>query len=135
MSVAVGDALPPFRRERIDPDAMVVWAEVLHDPNPIHLDRAAVMAAGLGDRRINQGPANLAYIVNMLHAAFPGARVGELDVRFMANVFEDDAVTAAGTVTGIDGDAIACDIWLEVDGRGHALTGTATMIADVTRRP
>lgn len=130
MTSAVGDTLTPFRVASIAPEAMVVWARLLHDPNPIHLDRAAVQAAGLGDRRINQGPANLAYIVNMLHAAFPGHSVGALDVRFMANVLEDDAVTAGGVVTRIGPGEIGCDVWLEVDDRGKALAGSATMIAN-----
>ena len=127
MTAAIGDALPLFRIDRIDPAAMRVWADLLHDPNPIHLDRAAVRAAGLGDRRINQGPANLAYIVNMLHAAFPEAQVADLDVRFLANVLEEDAVVAGGTVTSVSGAAVGCDVWLEVEGRGKALAGTATI--------
>ena len=127
MSYAVGSDLPGFRIASVDPAAMVVWAGLLHDPNPIHLDVAAVQAAGLGDRRINQGPANLAYIINMLHAAFPGARLTGIDVRYMANVLEEDAVVAGGTVTDVADGRVDCDVWLEVEGRGKALAGTATM--------
>lgn len=128
--ISVGDELRPFSIARVDPDAMVIWAGLLHDPNPIHLDRDAVRAAGLGDRRINQGPANLAYIVNMLHAEFPGHRIGTLDMCYMVNVLEDDTVTARGTVTAIDGNSVSCEVWLDVEGRGKALAGTAKMIAD-----
>ena len=124
---AVGEALPPFAVPAVDPAAMAVWATLLHDPNPIHLDKAAVQAAGLGERRINQGPANLAYILNMLARAFPGWRVERTDVRFMANVFEDDRVIAGGIVTTASATHVSCDIWLEVDGRGRALAGTATL--------
>lgn len=125
--IGVGEALPPFEIASVDPVSMVVWARLLHDPNPIHLDVAAVQAAGLGDRRINQGPANLAYILNMLARAFPGMRVDDVDVRFMANVLEGDHVTAGGMVTAADETRVACDIWLEVAGRGRALAGTATL--------
>lgn len=135
MMARVGEELPPFRIDRVDPNAMVTWARLLHDPNPIHLDREAVRAAGLGDRRINQGPANLAYIINMLHTAFPGGRVGALDMRYMANVLEDDAVVAHGVVTSADGETVSCDVWLDVEGRGKALAGTAQMIVEQPTQP
>lgn len=126
--IEVGQTLPPFEISSIQPEAMVVWARLLRDPNPIHLHVAAVQAAGLGDKRINQGPANLAYILNMLARAFPDLRVESTDVRYMANVLEGDRVIAGGTVTAADGGRITCDIWLEVDGRGRALAGSATLI-------
>ena len=126
----VGDALPPFEIASVDPQAMMVWADLLHDPNPIHLDVAAVKAAGLGDKRINQGPANLAYILNMLARAFPDWRVETTDVRFMGNVLEGDCVVAGGTVTSADAARVSCNVWLEVDGRGRALAGTATLISN-----
>jgi acyl dehydratase len=88
----IGDTLPPFRIPAVDPEAMKTWAVALHDPNAIHLDRAAVAAKGLGDRLINQGPANLAYVINMLRAAFPGGAIRSLDVRYVDNVFEGDDV-------------------------------------------
>jgi hypothetical protein len=66
-----GDTLKPFRIARVSPEGMKAWAKFLHDPNPIHLDPAVVKAKGLGERVINQGPANLAYLINMLQAANP----------------------------------------------------------------
>lgn len=125
MSRGVGDALPEFRIGFVDPMAMKVWSEALRDPNPIHLDVEAVKAAGLGDRRINQGPANLAYIVNMLVAAFPGTPIASLDVRYMGTVLEGDAVVAGGTVTAIEDNGISCEVWLDAEGRGRVLAGNA----------
>ena len=55
----VGDELAPFSVESVSAEAMAVLAEVLRDPNPIHLDPAAAAAAGLGNSRINKGPANI----------------------------------------------------------------------------
>ena len=121
----IGDTLPPFRIASVDPEAMKTWAIALHDPNAIHLDRAAVAAKGLGDRVINQGPANLAYIINMLRAAFPGATVRSLDVRYVDNVFEGDDVTAGGKITATDKMQATCDIWLKVAGRDLVITGVA----------
>lgn len=128
MTATIGQALAPFHVGFVDPAAMVVWAKALHDPNPIHLDVEAVRAAGLGDRRINQGPANLAYILNMLMAAFPGSRVGSIDVRYMDNVLEGDAVTAGGTIVAAAEGKVDCEIWLDAQGRGRVIAGVATMV-------
>lgn len=129
---AVGDVLPVWRIESVSPDDMRRLADTLRDPNPIHLDPAAVARLGLGHRVINQGPANLAYIVNMLRAAFPGSRLLQLDARFLANVFGGDAVEAGGRITEVEASArgtqISCDTWLNVDGRGPAVSASAVLI-------
>ena len=49
--------LPPLSHT-VRQDAMDVFADILDDPNPIHLDPEAVGRRGLGDRTINQGPAS-----------------------------------------------------------------------------
>lgn len=127
MIPAVGDALPPFRIALVDPEAMKDWARFLADPNPIHLDVGVVRAKGLGDRVINQGPANVAYAMNMLLRAFPGARIEEMDSRFLDNVYGGDAVTAQGEVTAVEGDRVTCAFTLEVEGRGPVNSGTAVL--------
>jgi 3-hydroxybutyryl-CoA dehydratase len=125
----VGDSLPPFRIESVSPQSMKAWAAFLHDPNPIHLDPAVVKAKGLGDRVINQGPANLAYLINMLQAAMPGGSIESLEVRYVDNVFGGDAVEAGGAVKQVSSEGstqrIHCDVWLRADARGPVLTGTA----------
>lgn len=128
MTHAVGDALPPFVIESVSPDAMKDWAIFLADPNPIHLDVEVVKAKGLGDRVINQGPINVAYMMNMLMAAFPGARIEAMDSRFLDNVYAGDRVVASGTITAIEGGRIDCEFTLNVDGRGAVNGGTATII-------
>jgi acyl dehydratase len=127
MSYSVGDALPPFVIESVSPDAMRDWSVFLADPNPIHLDVDVVKAKGLGDKRINQGPINVAYMMNMLMAAVPGCRIEAMDSRFLDNVYEGDHLTASGTVTAIDGNRIACEFTLDVAGRGTVNSGTATL--------
>lgn len=122
-----GDTLPPFRIASVDPEAMKTWAVALHDPNAIHLDRAAVAAKGLGNRVINQGPANLAYVINMLRAAFPGGSIRSLDVRYVDNVFEGDDVSAGGTVTAIADGQATCDIWLRAVERDLVIKGVAVV--------
>lgn len=128
MSSAVGDTLPPFVIENVSPEAMKQWAVFLADPNPIHLDVEVVKAKGLGDKVINQGPANVAYMMNMLLAAFPGGRIEAMDSRFLDNVYGGDTVIAKGIVTAIDGRRISCEFTLDVQGRGTVNSGTATIV-------
>lgn len=82
---------------------MKVLAVLLDDPNRIHWDVANVRALGLGDRPVNQGPANVGYIVNMLLAwtGDPGA-IHRVAVRFHGNVLAGDVVEATGVVTHVE---------------------------------
>ena len=128
MSYSVGDALAPFVIDSVSPDAMRDWSVFLADPNPIHLDVEVVKAKGLGDKRINQGPINVAYMMNMLLAAVPGSRIEAMDSRFLDNVYEGDHLTASGTITGVDGNRLTCEFKLDVAGRGTVNSGTATLI-------
>jgi 3-hydroxybutyryl-CoA dehydratase len=126
--VKTGYVLPPFVIESVSPDAMRDWSVFLADPNPIHLDVEVVKAKGLGDKRINQGPINVAYMMNMLMTAFPGCSIETMDSRFLDNVYEGDRVVASGEVTAVEGNRISCDIKLDVDGRGTVNAGTATIL-------
>ena len=128
MNYAVGDSLPPFVVESASPEAMKAWAVFLADPNPIHLDVDVVKAKGLGDRVINQGPMNVAFMINMLMAAFPGATIEAMDSRFLDNVYGGEQVTAQGTISAVEGNRIACEFTLDVDGRGTVNSGTATLV-------
>jgi acyl dehydratase len=105
---------------------MAGLAEVLEDPNPIHLDRDAVRRLGMGEREVNQGPANCSYIVNMLRAEFPGATIAALRFRLLGTVFADDRAVAGGEVLS-EGETIECRVWLEVEGRGRVVDGTASI--------
>lgn len=125
-----GETLPPFHHIA-SPEAMKLWARILRDPNPIHLDPEAVRAKGLGDRVINQGPANMAYIINLLLQSFPDAAIERLDIQFLDNVFGDEAVIASGEIERVesaaDGEHIQCQLALSAGDR-TALRGTATMV-------
>ena len=105
MELGRATSLGPWVVESVSAENMRTLAEVLEDPNPIHLDRDAVAELGLGNRLINQGPANFAYIVNMLRDAVPAAEITNLSVRLLSNVFEGERVQAAGEVVSVDGDA------------------------------
>jgi acyl dehydratase len=119
------DSLPPFVIDSVSAAAMKEWAVFLADPNPIHLDAAVVKAKGLGERVINQGPANVAYLMNMLTQAFPQGTIAAMESRFVDNVYAEDRLTAGGSVTAVEDGVVSCDIWLRADSRGAVITGTA----------
>lgn len=76
---------------------MAEWCELMADDNAIHLTQAAAEAAGFGPRRVNPGPANLAYLLSCLP---PQAEEGlsAIDIHYTGNVFEGDDLCA--TVEG-----------------------------------
>jgi acyl dehydratase len=119
--------LGPHVIESVSAPAMHDIALVLEDPNPIHLSGEAARAAGLGERPVNQGPVNMGYVLDMLRAAAPAATVKDLRVRLLANVFAGDRVTAAGEVLATEGNRVTCAVWLDVEGAGRAIEGTATL--------
>jgi 3-hydroxybutyryl-CoA dehydratase len=126
--VNAGDELGPLVIESVSAEHMKALAVVLADPNPIHLDPEAVRALGMGDRVVNQGPANFAWVLDMLREAVPGAEIRDLKVRLLANVFAEDRVVAAGRVEAVEDGRATCSVWLDVDGGARAVDGTATLI-------
>ncbi len=136
MTFAVGDSLNA-PAQRVDPAMMHVWAKVLRDPNRIHLDPEAVRARGLGDRVINQGPANVSYVMNMLLAAFPGGRLATIKMRFVDNVYGDEMVTPSAVVQSIEetakGRLISLTFTLHAEGR-LVLDGDAAVLQSTAAR-
>jgi acyl dehydratase len=135
MALAAGDELAPLVIESVSSEAMKTVAALLHDPNPIHFDVAAVRALGLGDRPVNQGPSNMAYVVSMLSRSAGGPeRIRRLRVRFLGNVLAGDRLVAGGTVAAVGeqgGERVAeVDVWLERGGGDRVLEGSATVLVD-----
>jgi acyl dehydratase len=126
--VNAADVLGPLVIASVSAANMKRLAVVLDDPNPIHLDPEATKALGMGDRVVNQGPANFAWLLEMLHQAAPGAEIADLKIRLLANVFAEDRVIAAGRVDAVEGRRATCSVWLDVDGGARAVEGTATLI-------
>lgn len=134
--VAPGMRLPAQDVAEVDAEKMKTTAALLRDPTPIHWDAAALSELGMGDRVINQGPLNMAYVMNML-AGFAGGhdRVRRLRVRFRGNVRAGDRLRAGGVVTAVGthhaergGETLCdCDIELRVVDGDPVLTGTATV--------
>ena len=134
MDVNVGDLLPEWSMARVDPARMRTMAAILRDPYPVHWDREANARIGLAGRVINQGPLNLGYIVNMVHAWAGAGSVRRLTVSFGPPVLDEDHVVAKGTVSEVvevEGERRAvCEVWLERDGepvvRGTAVVAVPT---------
>ena len=132
VAAVVGAPLPLYTLAAVKPESMRLWAQILRDPNPIHLDPQAVRAKGLGDNVINQGPANLAYLITMLQRAFPGAVLESLDVRYAGMVYGGDAVEASGSirevVMGESGMRTTCEVSLSAAGRPGVISGVACLV-------
>ncbi len=123
-----GDPIPPFRLASVDAQRMKTMAAILRDPYPIHWDRKATAALGLGGRTVNQGPLNLGYIANMLMAWAGDDAIRRLIVEFHARVLDGDAIEAHGVVDSVtmtdSGWTATCSVWLE-RGPDRVVSGTA----------
>jgi acyl dehydratase len=133
MTVRVGMAIPALEISSVNPEKMKTMAALLNDSNPIHFDVQAVKAMGLGDRPINQGPTNMAYVMTMLCNWAGGyQRLRALRVRFVANVHAGDALRASGVVTAVqraEGQVRAdCSVRLDVIDGVNVLLGDATVV-------
>jgi acyl dehydratase len=95
--VSEGDIEIEWRLEDVPAAAMRAWSEAANDANPIHIDPAAAEALGFGPRCVNPGPANLAYVLNMVMAARPDCDLIEVEAIFLGNVFAGDTVEATGS--------------------------------------
>lgn len=117
--VEVGTEIPSWIMESVEASRMRTMAAILRDPYPVHWDRAANERLGLGGRVINQGPLNLSYLMNMVHAWAGPTSIRKLTVKFLLPVLDEDRLVAYGTVTAIDevnGERLAtCDLRLMRD--------------------
>ncbi len=127
--------IPPLNIPSVSAEKMKTMAALLNDSNPIHYDIDAVKALGMGERPINQGPNNMAYVMTMLSQWAGGHdRLRDFDVRFLGNVAAEDAVRASGTVTAIreidDVTVADCAVRLDIVGGACVLEGPAVVAVD-----
>ncbi len=134
--ISVGSEFPHFDIGIVDAEKMKTMAILIQDPNPIHWDVEAVRRLGLGDKPINQGPSNMAYVVNALVSWVGGIeKFRNLKVRFLGNVYAGDRLTVVGSVADIDevkGDTLAtCDVQLvrgDIGDEDVVMAGQASVI-------
>jgi acyl dehydratase len=123
---ARGMELPPFTMEEIKLEQVAELMELMEDVNPVHTD--AELAARLGLRGpVAQGPASLAYVINMLLDWRGDAFLERLEFRFQDTVTVGDTATTHGTVHAVDGDKVTCDVSLGLQTGSEALRGVATV--------
>lgn len=133
MSIEVGGSLPGRIIDSVDPEKMKLLSALMRDPNPIHFDRVAVAELGMGDKTVNQGPSNMAYVLSMLGQWAGGSdRITHYRFRFLGNVFEGDRLEASGIIASVhegdDGLEVECSLSLSVVGGTEVLTGTGTVL-------
>lgn len=126
-----GDVVPPMAF-RVEAGPMKVFSVIMADPNPIHFDPEFVARIGRGDRPVNQGTLNMAYLLNAVIAWLGGddaaARVKAFTCRFAGSVYAGDEVVAGGEVTAVEPDGTATlSLWLDRDGGERVLSGTAAI--------
>jgi acyl dehydratase len=121
----VGDAVEPLVVESVDTEKMKTMAAILQDPNPIHYDVDLVKRLGMGEAPVNQGPINLAFLIEMACRAGGGPEsLKRIRLRFLGNVFGGDRVECTGKVVAVDGDVAELEVGATANGR-PVLAGTA----------
>ena len=132
--------IPSFVVPAVRFEDIVTIMEVMGDVNPVHVDQDLVGELGLRGT-VNQGPANLAYVLNMLTdwAGTPLA-IRHVKVRFQAISCPGDRLEARGTVEGLrhtpDGPVAECEFELVRDGGEVILMGTAdVLMTDIMTMP
>ena len=100
MKYKKGDSLESWNFKVIQ-ENMDLWAEILDDPNPIHLDVNSVKLLGLGEKTINQGHANIAYIINAINYNFPESEIIKLNNKMIDSIVEGDKITVSGHIENI----------------------------------
>ena len=124
---------------RVDPARMKILALLLADPNPVHLDPEAARRLHIADREVNQGPSNMAMVVNMLTHTWPDAELRQLRVRLLGQVLADDSVEAFGDVVqstvfeedGTEFQRLTVQFMLSVHFRGTVAAGEAELVRRV----
>ena len=88
---SIGSKFPNYDVGIVDAEKMKTMAVLIQDPNPIHWDVESVKRLGLGSKPINQGPNNMAYVVNAL-VSWVGSieQFKKLKIRFLGNVYAGD---------------------------------------------
>lgn len=126
--LAAGTALPPFTMTDIDLERINEFMDLMGDTNPVHNDPELVARLHLRGP-VAQGPASLAYVINMLMGWEPEGVIERLRFRFLDIVTLGDEPTARGTITAVapveGGRRVDCDLALELQTGTRAVSATA----------
>ena len=124
-SLAAGAALPTVTKT-ITQEKINAYALAGGDGNPLHTDPAFAANTQFGGT-IAHGMLVLAYVSEMLTATFGEDWLahGRLKVRFRAPARPGDTLTAAGTVTSVEGGKTVCQIECRNEGGEVLISGEA----------
>lgn len=129
MKVAVGDAIPPFRMERVTPERMKTVAAIFRDPTALHWDREATRAIGFEGKLLNQSPINLGYVINMLMRWAGPTCLRRVRTEFPQPVLDGDSVCTGGRVVSLSREGeetvAECEVWLDRQDGVRNLTARA----------
>lgn len=129
-SIDIGTEVASREIDDIRGEEIKLGVGVLRDQNPIHFDEYA--AAKENRELVNLGPISMAYVMQVvLSFAERPERIERYDIRFEANVFAGDTVSATAVVADKhrDGDeyVFELDIALERPDGTTPISGTATV--------
>ena len=134
MKYKKGDSLENWSFTVIQ-ENMNLWADILDDPNPIHLDVNSVKLLGLGEKTINQGHANIAYIINAIDYNFPDSEIIRLNNKMTDSIVEGDKITVSGTIENIVKEntkiIITCQLQLNVGQKKVSVVSEADILIKV----
>jgi acyl dehydratase len=131
-ALTAGTTLPPWSTV-VEAGPMREFSLITRDPNPIHWDVAEVRALGLGDRTINQGGLNVAYVVAAVRAGAPGSVLRRIRVRFAGNVAAGDTVHVEATVVAVRDAEADLEVRLLDQDDAVVLSGTAVLMTGGVR--
>ena len=107
--VQVGDALPELAIP-ITASLVVAGALASRDFTPVHHDRAAAQAAGLGDVFMNILTSNGLVGRYVTEWAGPNATIRNVKIKLGTPNLPGDTMTLTGAVSGISGDEVTVEI-------------------------
>lgn len=127
MNAAALDALKPMVL-KVDRQAILTYAQITGDFNPIHVDPEFAARTPLG-AVIAHGTLSLNLIWQSLAATFGNAAIrgAALDVRFAKPVREDDIVEAGGRRSAEAPGRF--DVWVRNQAGVNVIEGTAVLSA------
>lgn len=127
--ISEGTRLEPLS-VRVESGKMKTVAAIMRDPNPTHYDVEAVKAVGLGDRLLNQGPANAGYLMELVRRAAGGAaKVRAYRVRYLGTVHEGDVVVCEGAVFEVDEEGKTATLELSATVDGNPVIAGSAVVA------
>jgi len=112
----------------VDMPAILAYAEITGDFNPLHVDPAFAATTAMG-QPIAHGTLSMNLIWQSIAATVGNDRAGRstIDIRFARPVFVGDRVEAGGRA--VDGQAERYDVWVRRQDGTNVIEGTAQVPA------